>query len=87
MIQTPFNDFGILYNLPVKLIWILKENNIKNFKNINILFSNMYFDENSIELKNHFINLSNKELNNIIISNRIEDVLNIYNKNNKLKNI
>ena len=82
MIQTPFNDFGILYKLPVKLIWVLKENyiNIKTFKNINISFSNMYFDEDNFELKNDFINLSNKDINNIIISKRIENILNIYNK-------
>ena len=47
MIQTPFNDFGILYNTPIKLKWICVENNINidSFKLFCLKYGNPYFDE------------------------------------------
>ena len=76
-LKTPFNDFGILYNVPVKLIWALYENNIdlENFNNFELTFLNPYFDEDNFELIEHNIKLSNNELNNIIISNYHKDIL------------
>jgi hypothetical protein len=88
-IQTPFNDFGLLYHCPVKLKWILVENkiNIYNFKNVLIKFLNIYFDENSFELQDHFIKL--EDIDDYIISDRMFSELLIKNeeimsKNNKL---
>lgn len=76
-LKTPFNDFGILYNVPVKLIWALYENNIdlESFNKFELNFLNPYFDENTFELIEHNIKLSNNELNNIIISNYHKDIL------------
>lgn len=76
-LKTPFNDFGILYNVPVKLIWVLYENNIdiESFNKFELNFLNPYFDENTFELIEHNIKLSNNELNNIIISNHHKDIL------------
>ena len=76
-LKTPFNDFGILYNIPIKLIWILIENNIEidDFNNFELNFLNMYFDEELIDLKEHFINLNKNDINNFIISNRMKSIL------------
>jgi len=75
MIRTPFNDFGILYNCPVRLIWVLVENNISisDFKNFYIKFWEPIFDEINLTLKDHFINLDN--LNSIIISEHMKEIL------------
>jgi hypothetical protein len=75
MIRTPFNDFGILYNCPVRLIWILTENNISisDFKNFYIKFWEPIFDEINLTLKDHFINIDN--LNSIIISEHMKEIL------------
>jgi len=64
MIQTPFHDFGILYNCPVKLKWVLSENNINinNFNSFYLKFINMYFDEKNLDLKDHIIDLNNNDL-------------------------
>ena len=81
-IKTPFNDFGLLYHCPVKVKWILRENNISenNFKNLYIKFFNMYFDENILDLKEHYIDIKN--INDVIISNRMYSE--IVKKNNEI---
>ena len=81
-IKTPFNDFGILYNVPIKLIWVLYENNIDldYFNKFELTFLNPYFNEDTLELIEHNIELSNKQLNNIIISNHQKDILDKKNK-------
>jgi len=83
-IKTPFNDFGLLYNCPVKVKWILVENSIKikSFKKLFIKFLNMYFDDENFELKDHFINLTNIE--DFVISERMKSELLI--KNNEIIN-
>ena len=75
MIKTPFNDYGILYNCPIRLIWILTENDIdiSEFKDFFIKFWEQIFDEKKMELKEHFINLKN--LNSIIISEHMKEIL------------
>lgn len=78
-IKTPFNDFGILFDNNIKLSWIVFENSLKDFECIEINFTN-YFDEDSLELIDHKIILNKNELENIIISNKIKDVLSIKNK-------
>jgi hypothetical protein len=76
-IQTPFNDLGIAYWCPVKLLWALSENNIdlNNFENFELKFLNMYFDEEKYALLDHYIKLNKDNLNNLIISERMLDVL------------
>jgi hypothetical protein len=76
-IKGPFNDFGILYNTPILLKWVLAENNINidTFNTIYIKFLSVYFDEANFELKEHFINMNKEMLNDIIISDRISNVL------------
>jgi len=75
LIKTPFNDYGILYNCPIRLIWILVENNISisDFKNFYIKFWEHIFNEENMSLKEHFINLDN--LNSIIISEHMKEIL------------
>lgn len=76
MIKTPFNDFGILYNSPVKLLWVLSENNIKlnDFNELKIIFMD-YFDENTFEMKDHNIILNKTDINNNIISERMKEIM------------
>ena len=77
LIKTPFNDFGIAYDTPVKLSWVLIENDIDliTFNNLTLKFLNLYFDESKMDLIEHYINLSDKDLDNIIISDRMKDII------------
>jgi len=86
-IKGPFNDFGILYNTPILLNWILTENmyNIKDFETLYVKFLNVYFDEIDFELKEHYIEMNKEMLNNIIISKRIDNIL--LDKKNDLNKI
>ncbi len=90
LIKTPFNDFGILYNVPIKIIWALHENNIdlENLISFELMFLNPYFDEDSYELKIHNLKLFGLQYNsnNLIITDHMKDILNKkseYIKNNK----
>lgn len=88
MVKTPFNDFGILYNVPIKLIWALYENNIdlENINTFELIFLNPYFDEDTCELKIHNMKLLGDKLNELIITDHMKDILrkkNEYVKNNK----
>jgi len=84
MIQTPFNDFGILYKCPVKLIWLLCENNIDidKFKNFELQYLNMYFDEDCFDVFEHKISINTEDSYNIEDSNNTEDSYNIEDSNN-----
>jgi len=75
-IRTPFNDFGILYN-PVKLSWLLYENSIDitTFNSFTLKFLNLYFDEVKMDLIEHYIKIDNSDLNKIIISDRMKEIL------------
>jgi len=81
MIKTPFNDFGILYNIPIKLNWLLSENNIniETFNSFYLKFLNLYLDEENMELKEHYIEFDNKNIEKFIISDRMEEI--IFKKN------
>ena len=81
MIKTPFNDYGILYNVPVKLLWLLVENNIdiNNFYKFYLKFQNMYINEN-FELNEHFIEMNKEDVNDFIISDRMKEIMEIKNK-------
>ena len=75
MIQTPFNDFGILYNTPIRLRWICVENNIdiNSFQSFCLKYGNPYFDETTFELKEHKIETINKD--DILISDLMKKIL------------
>ena len=77
MIKTPFNDFGILYNSPVKLIWVLVENNIdiNDFNKFYLKFESVYINEETYELHEHFIEMTKNNLNEYIISNRMKEII------------
>lgn len=79
MIKTPFNDFGILYKCPVKLLWILSENyiEIEDFYDFYLKFLNLYLDEINMELREHFINYTKNDLEKNLISKRMEEILDI----------
>jgi hypothetical protein len=78
LIKTPFNDFGILYNVPVKLIWILVENNIniETFESFYLKFLSVYFCEKEFDIKEHFIKMDNNDLDKIFISERMKSIMN-----------
>jgi hypothetical protein len=88
MIHGPLNDFGILYSCPVKLSWILEENNveIETFNSLYIRFLNMYFDEEKLDLFEHKIELNRDNIDQILISNRMDYILNEKNKEIIIKN-
>lgn len=81
MIQTPFNDFGLLYKTPIKLSWIIHENNIKNFETLYIKFLNLYLDEDLMDLKEHIMEFNKDDLDRFIVSERMEKILLLKNKN------
>jgi hypothetical protein len=62
-IQTPFNDLGILYQCQVKLLWVLVENSIdlNTFKNFELKYLNMYFDEEKMDLLEHKITFNTND--------------------------
>ena len=82
MIKSPLNDYGILYNCPIKLKWILIENGIDIYKfdNIKIKFLNGYLDEQTFEFKDHQIEMSKYDLEKIFISDRMKEILLLKNK-------
>jgi hypothetical protein len=75
-IQTPFYDFGLLYKMPINLKWLIEENNITDFKELEISFFNMYFDEENLSLRTHVIHMKKEDLDKIIQSDIIKSVLN-----------
>ena len=77
LIKTPFNDFGILYNVPVKLHWILIENNIdiNTFDNLYFKFLSVYFCEKEFDIKEHYITMYKDDLDKVFISDRIKEII------------
>jgi hypothetical protein len=77
MIKTPFNDYGILYNVPIKLEWVLVENNIDitTFYKFHLKFESLYINEDTFELNEHFIEMTNNNINEFIISDRMKYIL------------
>ena len=80
MIHGPLNDFGILYSCPIKISWILKENNINTFDTLLIKFLNMYFDDEKLDLFEHKIKITKENIEQILISDRMKYILNEKNK-------
>ena len=74
-IQTPFHDFGLLYIMPVKLRWLLEENEIDDFKELEISFLNLYFDEENMDLKKHEIKMNKENIDEMIQSKIMESFL------------
>lgn len=62
-IRSPYGDYGILWNIPVKIKWMLMENgyNWKEFENMEIEFLEMYFDEATMDLKEHKMKMDHVE--------------------------
>lgn len=89
MIKTPFNDYGILYNIPVKLIWIIAENyiDIYNFDSFYLKFESMYINEETFELNEHFIQMNNHDLFKYIISDRMKEIIILKIKEDNKKKI
>ena len=89
MIKTPFNDYGILYNVPIKLIWCLVENNIdiSTFYKFYLKFESVYINEETLELNEHTIEMTNNDLNEYIISDRMKEILIIKKKEDSKKKL
>jgi hypothetical protein len=77
LIKTPFLDYGILYNVPIKLKWILSENNINifEFEKFYFKFLNSYLCEEEMDLKEQELIMNKNDLNNIFITDRIKQIL------------
>jgi hypothetical protein len=77
MIQSPFSDFGLLYGIRIKLLWILSENNINidTFEKFELKFLNLYFDEDAMDLKEHLITLTKDDINKYLISERMKGII------------
>lgn len=75
LIQTPFCDFGILYDCAIPLKWILIDNDIEidTFNDFYLSFINVYIDDETMELKEHFIKINN--INERIISDRMIEIM------------
>jgi hypothetical protein len=82
MTKTPFNDFGLLYDNPVKLDWVLSENYIdyETFHKLYLKFESMYFNEETFELYDHVIEMTNNQLNDFVISERMKEIIEIKKK-------
>jgi hypothetical protein len=76
-IKSPFGDYGLLYNVSVKLRWILIENNIdiNNFKEFYFKFLNSYLCEEEMDLKDHELIMTNNNLDNFFITERMTKIL------------
>jgi hypothetical protein len=77
-IKTPFLDYGLLYNVPIKLKWILIENNINlnDFKEFYLKFLNLYLCEEDYDLKEHYLLLDKNNLDNFFITDRMKYIFN-----------
>lgn len=82
-IKTPFLDYGLLYNVPIKLKWILIENNIdlNDFKEFYFKFLNLYLCEDEFDLKEHHLLMDIEDLDNIFITERMQKILDEKKKN------
>jgi hypothetical protein len=89
MIKTPFNDYGILYNIPIKLIWFLVENDIDidTFNKFFLKFESIYINDETFEINEHFIEMNNNDINKFIISERMKDILIIKKNEDSKKNL
>ena len=76
-IKSPFGDYGLLYNVSVKLKWILIENNIdiSNFKEFHFKFLNSYLCEEEMDLKDHELSMTSDNLDNFFITERMKKIL------------
>ncbi len=70
-IAGPYHDFGLLMHLPVKLKWILEENEIEG--ELHVIFLNEYLDENMCELKKQ--EWKSKDVNDYFITEHMKDVM------------
>ena len=71
----PYHDYGILQHFPVKIKWILMENNVENYmeKRFEVKYVNMYLDDDKCELMEHDFRTDNVE--DYFITEHMKDVL------------
>ena len=72
----PFNDFGLLNNNKIYIKYLTRELDLNNiFINLNIKYINFHFDEQEMELKEHFISINTE--NDYINSPILNKILNL----------
>jgi len=56
-IQSPFYDFGLLYDCPVRLAWVFAENNFDIYNHLRIKFIGFYLNEETMTLEDLEMNV------------------------------
>ncbi len=81
-IKTPYLDFGLVYNSPVKIKWMLIENGYDIEENdnikIEIMFLKGYMDDETYEYHEHYFKTEN--INNYFITDYMLDKIKKKNK-------
>jgi hypothetical protein len=81
-IQTPFNDNGLIYHVPVKISWLCNDNDIEvnGFAKLYIKYSNFYLneDEDDLAMNDHVI--CKESVNDYVLSDIMKNYMNSRNK-------
>jgi hypothetical protein len=74
-IKTPYQDFGILMNTPVRVSWILEENGInkEEVESWKMVYMNDYLDEEMMELRKH--EKESKNVEDILVTERVMEIV------------
>ena len=74
-IKTPYQDFGILMNTPVRMNWILEENGVDGdeVESWKMVYMNDYFDEECMELKKH--EKESKNVEDCVVTERVMEIV------------
>jgi hypothetical protein len=74
-IKTPYQDFGILMNTPVRMSWILEENGIdrEEVESWKMVYMNDYLDEELMELRKH--EKESKNVEDCLVTERVMEIV------------
>lgn len=73
-IRSPYCDYGILYNSPVKIKWMLMENDFNEpIQSVEIMFLKGYMNENTFEYHEHIFKTDN--INDYFVSDYMLEML------------
>jgi hypothetical protein len=79
-IQTPFNDNGLIYHVPVKISWLCNDIEVADFAKLYIKYSNFYLneDEDDLAMNDHVI--CKESVNDYVLSDIMKNYMNSRNK-------
>jgi hypothetical protein len=74
-IKTPYQDFGILMNTPIRMSWILEENgvDVDEVESWKMVYVNDYFDEELMELRKH--EKESKNVEDCMVTERVMEIV------------